>query len=337
MRRKIGICRALYSFYHYPLWHKFFEEIGCEIILSPPTTRKIIEQGVLIAPDEICLPIKAYLGHIKYLIDKVDYILVPRMVCAHTHHIEFNFQNSLKFGCPKAIGLPDIVKSLFNEAKIIDLTIDERLKTQKESYFEVAKNFVKGNYLINQAWDKALQEQQNYEDMLLKGANPSQAFSKNILATTIVNSQNHLPQVSLVGHPYLIFDDGISLTLPKEISKFGVKVLPITSVSKNIVNDEIKNISGVHWLYERDIIGSTAYFLRHNIVSGLIFAFSFSCGTSAVVSEIIRKELLDFYDIPTITLLFDEHTATVGLLTRIESFIDLLTRKSKKMNVNKIF
>lgn len=327
MKVKLGIPRALYSFYYYPLWRKFFEELDFEIILSPVTTRKIIEQGVLIAPNEICLPIKVYLGHIKYLIDKVDYILVPRIVCARTHHMIPNFQNSLKFGCPKAIGLPDIIRALFNKSKVIDLTIDERLKTQKESYFDVAKKFVNDNNVIVQAWDKALQQQLNYEDILLKGTNPSQVLWNEMLSTTFINPYRYIAEVGLIGHPYLIFDDGISLSLPKEISKFGVKVLTVTSVSEMIINKEIKKISGVHWLYERDIIGSTAHFLKQHSISGLIFAFSFSCGTSAVVSEIIRKELLDYYDIPTLTLLFDEHTATGGILTRIESFIDLLTRK----------
>ncbi len=50
MKPRIGITRALYSFYHYPLWRKFFEELDCEIVLSPSTTRKILEDGLKIAP-----------------------------------------------------------------------------------------------------------------------------------------------------------------------------------------------------------------------------------------------------------------------------------------------
>jgi len=47
---KLGIPRALYSFYHFPLWRRFLDELGVEILLSPPTDREIIDAGVRLSP-----------------------------------------------------------------------------------------------------------------------------------------------------------------------------------------------------------------------------------------------------------------------------------------------
>jgi predicted nucleotide-binding protein (sugar kinase/HSP70/actin superfamily) len=327
MSVKLGVARALYSYYHYPQWQRFFEDLECEIVLSPATTKKMLEDGIRNAPAEICLPVKAFLGHIEYLKDKADYILIPRMVCLNAPRSLLHAKRSIKFGCPKAIGLPDMVKSIFNDLpQIIDLVIDERTMTQQQSFLKAGQLFCKDNKLIQDAWRSALLEKNKYESLLLNGIKTSEIFNKDIPDTAFCTHTKN-PKVALIGHPYLIYDDLLSHSIFDTITKMGVKVLPVSCVYKSVLNDEIAEFDNIHWLYEQDIIGSTAYFLKQNMVSGVVFAFSFSCGTSAVVSEIINKEILSLYNIPSLTLLFDEHTAQAGMQTRIESFIDLLSRK----------
>ncbi len=38
---KIGIPRALLYYQYYPMWQAFFEELGAEVVVSPPTTSKL--------------------------------------------------------------------------------------------------------------------------------------------------------------------------------------------------------------------------------------------------------------------------------------------------------
>lgn len=359
MKTKIGIARALYSFYNYPLWHKFFKELNCEITLSPPTTRKMLEYGTKIAPEEICLPIKAFLGHIEFLRNEVDCILVPRPVCMKLQNSKVKTKNcfhpapfdkmngdktkilkfistqqekrcGVKFGCPKAIGLPDLVKATFSSLpQMIDLTIDERIISQPQAFLEIGRLFVNDNKKILEAWNSARIEQEKYDNILLQGIKPSEIFDQNISIENKPRDFNK-QQIGLIGHPYLIYDNLLNSSLLDTIEKLNIDIRPVSSVCKTIIYDEMEKIPDVHWFYEQNIIGSTAYFLKQNSISGLIFVFSFACGTSAVVSEIIRKELLHFKDIPSLTLILDEHTAPAGLITRIESFIDLLTRKPKR-------
>ena len=107
MKRKIriGIPRGLLYYRDYILWKTFFEGIGCTLILSPPTNKGIIDKGGNISIDESCLPAKIYLGHVKELSQKCDYILVPR-IC--------NYGKGNRV-CMKFNGIYDVVNNLFED------------------------------------------------------------------------------------------------------------------------------------------------------------------------------------------------------------------------------
>jgi len=77
---KIGIPRALVYFIYFPFWKVFFEELGHEVVESSPTTRAIMDKGVKDTVSDACIPIKIYHGHVEDLIDRVDYVFVPRLI-----------------------------------------------------------------------------------------------------------------------------------------------------------------------------------------------------------------------------------------------------------------
>ena len=78
---KIGLPKALLYYKYNVLWRTFFEELGFEVVESVNTNNEIIETGKKLTVDEACLSLKIFMGHVNYLVDKVDYILVPRIVC----------------------------------------------------------------------------------------------------------------------------------------------------------------------------------------------------------------------------------------------------------------
>ena len=66
----------------------------------------------------------------------------------------------------------------------------------------------------------------------------------------------------------------------------------------------------------------------------MILVFAFGCGPDSLVRELIEQDLIKPGRIPTLSLVLDEHTAEVGLLTRLEAFVDMLQRR-KKVEDNK--
>ena len=76
---KIGIPRSLFYYYFADLWISFFKYLKIEIISSPETNKEIMDLGIKYSTDEMCLALKNYIGHVVYLKDKCDYVLIPRI------------------------------------------------------------------------------------------------------------------------------------------------------------------------------------------------------------------------------------------------------------------
>jgi predicted nucleotide-binding protein (sugar kinase/HSP70/actin superfamily) len=64
---------------------------------------------------------------------------------------------------------------------------------------------------------------------------------------------------------------------------------------------------------------------------GVIHAYPLTCMPENICRTIL-PHICSEYDIPLLNLCFDEHTSTVGTVTRIEAFVDMLQarREQKK-------
>ena len=77
---KVGIPRALLYYRYGVLWKNFFENLGCNVILSPETNREIMELGVNNTIDECCLSYKIYNKSMTGLVYKsMPYGAYPEM------------------------------------------------------------------------------------------------------------------------------------------------------------------------------------------------------------------------------------------------------------------
>ena len=125
---KIGIPRAMFYHLNGDIIVNFLKKIGVEVIVSSNTTKKMIDDGMKYAPDEMCLSMKNYIGHVYYLKDRCDYILVPRIDNFYT----FNQT------CTNFLAARDIINNLFH-IKILDYNIDLNNKANlKKGLFKLA-------------------------------------------------------------------------------------------------------------------------------------------------------------------------------------------------------
>jgi predicted nucleotide-binding protein (sugar kinase/HSP70/actin superfamily) len=79
----------------------------------------------------------------------------------------------------------------------------------------------------------------------------------------------------------------------------------------------------LYWTYGREIVGAASY-LANGRADAIILLTSFGCGPDSLMSELIVRKLKD--GIPIMSLVFDEGTGEAGLLTRLESFVDMVKR-----------
>ena len=130
---KVGIPRSLFYYYYGPLWQDFFDGLKIPYVVSPNTNQEIVNNGLALANDEMCLSLKNYLGHIDYLKDKCDLILIPRIS---------NFKKSSQT-CSNFWAIYDIVKNLF-PIKLLHYNIDlDKKDTLKKGLYKIGKDILK--------------------------------------------------------------------------------------------------------------------------------------------------------------------------------------------------
>ncbi len=102
---RIGVPRALMFYRYYPFLRVFLEGCGHQVVASPPTDLRILEMGVESCVDDVCVAVKVFFGHVRFLEGRAEALLVPRVVSVERAHHD-------TFTCPKLIAAPDMVRFL---------------------------------------------------------------------------------------------------------------------------------------------------------------------------------------------------------------------------------
>jgi len=322
----VGIPRGLMYHYYYPMWKAFFNELELELKLSPKTNKKIVNQGVKIAVDDICLPFKVYYGHVLELKDEVDYLFIPRFVSLGKNN----------YVCPKFMGLPDMIRAnIKNLPKLIEPVIDLRkgFMPVRKIAREIGDIFNKGFWEIERAYRKAIKLQNKFEKIQTEAKTFDDAinivFNKQNKHTEQIddNSQNNL-KIAVLGHAYIINDNFMSMDIIKHLGNMGIAVSTVEMYEHNSIEGAaaLQN-KKLFWYFNRKVMG-TAYhlLLDDNDIDGIVQVTAFGCGPDSLV-----KELIDIKgkrnNISILNINIDEHSGEAGLITRLEAFVDLLERR----------
>jgi len=317
---RIGIPRALLYYKYFPLWSTFLTELGQDVVLSDVTNRDTIKCGVEQADNDVCVPVKVFYGHVLEFKNKVDAIFIPRVVSTEEK----------TYTCPKFMGLPDMIEALEQDMPpVISPSFNLRLGFREYygAFRELSRKFSDSSFKFLKAYSRAHQALNKHHHQLLKGfVSYEQASS---------GSQAQKPEASdykigVLGHPYNIYDPFISMNLIERLKRKGIKVITNEMVSPKVVRREEASLpKTLFWSYEKEIIGTAFNWLRTRKVDGIIYVLSFACGPDSLIQVLIEQEGKMNEDIPIMSLVIDEHSAETGLVTRLEAFIDMLTRRKK--------
>jgi len=199
MGMKVGIARGLLYYRYFPLWQTFLQELGCEVILSTQTTKEMVRQGASVAVSDLCLPIKAYLGHIFSLKDRVDLLFVPRYISIEED----------AYMCPKFLGLPDMVASTIDPLPpLIDYPINykgRKKMTESLFYEKVGKLFCRDSRKIREAYHMGLRRQDTFRCLQQSGVSFENAMELSLSPQDGITFRRGMhgsqPTIGLVGRP----------------------------------------------------------------------------------------------------------------------------------------
>ncbi|MHB8895978.1 MAG: acyl-CoA dehydratase activase-related protein [Candidatus Geothermincolia bacterium] len=330
---KVGVPRALSYYRYFPLWSTLLEGIGAEVVLSSQTGKDLLEAGVRQCVDDICVPVKLYYGHVLDLAGKCDRLFVSRLVSVEK-------ADSDTYTCPKLIGLPDMIKSsLEGLPPMVEFTVDIQNRSLKSSIKRLCAELGASSSQVREAIPRALEVQKRYEEELLAGLRPSDAMKKVMRNGNAASSEGDSMagpgergdiNIALVGHEYLIHDYYISHDLPAKLDRLGANVTYMAQVPADAIENELSRYDGISWTYEKELLGAASYFLRRPDIDGVMLVEGFACGPDSIIGEIITREVVRDSGPPLTTLVLDEHTGEAGVATRVEAFVDLIRRASRK-------
>jgi predicted CoA-substrate-specific enzyme activase len=319
--RVIGLPQALATYTYYPLWQRFFNELGFQVQLSGPTTDEIRDLGTAMSGADFCFPAKVFIGHMAHLSaeEGVDYIFAPQMT-----HAGDNDNTTSSVFCPYVQGGAAYSKTAFklnaiNTNQILTPIVDMRLdpmSVAKRISKVISKPLGKSTFEIQKAWVAALKVQQDFiEACYVEG--------DKVLSQAKENNEKLLV---LVGRPYNNFDKGLNLGIPQKLSEKGRLVIPMDFIRPDLTRLKAK-YRNTYWNYGQKILAVLEE-VRHNELLDAVYLTNFSCGPDSFILS-YAEEIMG--NRPFLALELDEHGADAGYMTRIEAFFDVLEKPRSEL------
>ena len=327
---RVGIPQALLYYQYYPAWKTFFEELGAEVVVSPPTTLATLSSGSSRVVADTCLPVKVFLGHVLSLVTETDYIFVPAVRSV----------KSRVYNCAKFLGLPDMTNAVIPEAPpILDMEIDVN-RGKRDLYqaiYRLGRRFTWNPFKVRRASLAAWQSHRNYHELMSNlRLTPPQAIER-VTGTPQAEPRPKLTEsdltqgtIAIIGHPYLLYDEHVTHRLLSRLEQANYRILTPEMLTPEELESGIVRLAGrAYWTYEEEVVGAAGHYLQSG-VDGIIGVMAFGCGPDSVMMDMVRREATSTGATPFMCLTLEEHTAEAGLITRLEAFLDMILRRKRR-------
>lgn len=351
--------------------YTFFSRLGWEVVVPPPITKKTIELGARYSPEFSCLPLKINVGNMIEALElgaetifmagghgpcrfgyygEVQKTILEDLGYKFEFYILEPYRDNLKSFIgqinklfryeknPLKIYLAG--KTAWEQAKAIDLITKSVYKLwPREQIAGSAKKIYKT--AISDL------EQTNSINQIKQVLN----HSLNSLNTLELKEKTPL-KVALVGEIYTVLEPYINFNLEDFLSEQGVEITRTIYItdwtseqlvpkktrerkkighheeSKQLACGYLNNFVGGHGL---ETVGTTIKYAQAGY-DGIIQVLPFTC-MPEIVAQSILPEISNNFKIPVLTIIIDEHSGDIGLITRLEAFIELLHWKRRKKEV----
>lgn len=296
---RIGLPRAMLYYRYSTLWQTFFQTLGLEVVRSGPTDKCILDQGIALCVDEACLSAKIYLGHVKALVGKCDYILVPRVS-------NFGHKRTM---CPRFEAMPDIVRNVFRDEpqKFLTYNLDiSQKQDEKSAFLAMGQQLGFDKRTVKKAYS------------LAKGL--EQRHWKQAVAAQEALYKGEGTKILVAAHSYVIEDPYLGKPVIDILRDLGVTPIRADIIEREAAVKRSTIVSPtIKWELSREILGSLA--VHKDKVDGIILLSAFPCGPDSMVNEIIQRRIKG---VPMLNLTLDAQSGIAGIETRLESFIDII-------------
>jgi len=321
----VGLPAALHIFEDLPFWKRFFDELSIKTVTSENYS-DALKEGKHIANAEFCAPMAALHGHVRYLMERSDYVFLPfylenrsgekgvrRQYCYYTQFSPSLISVSGNANAGERLLTP-LVRSLHGSL---------HTKRELHSVLKPITNGSIGFMDVSRAYDRACEYKASCLHQLM-GIYQREARERKGLC------------VVLLGRPYTILSKYMNKGIPDMFASLGIRVffqdmLPCST-------EEVKPIKTlldqIHWHYASEILKAAQVIARSRGVYP-VFVTSFRCSPDSFAVDYFKK-IMEAHGKPYLILQLDEHASSVGYETRIEAGIRSFENHSAARYGNKV-
>lgn len=311
----VGIPRALFGFGMYPMFAPFFQELGCNVLLSRPTSEETIRLAQEYALDETCYPVKLVNGHMADLVArKVDYVFFPDLFTVR-HERSRARKN---YGCAyMQIAFRLVRRAMDLDGKGIGLlapTIAHSLGPHftRDSFMEIGRQLGASDQASGQALNQAMECYHAFEAR--RGEHAQE---------TLASLDPGKKTFVLVSKIYGVADQALNMGIPGRLMDMGYEVIPFAFLPAADIFNQHPNM---YWPFGQHIL-EAARTIKHHPGLHAVFLTHHGCGPDTVLSHYFREIMGEK---PYLTVEVDEHASRVGVITRVEAFVHSLERRSRR-------
>lgn len=337
--------------------------LGVSVIEAPAITKKTIELGSLYSPEGVCLPYKINMGNFLEGIERgADtlvtvcgagkcrqgfYNSVQKISLSEKTPLQFHTINTSENLFKNLYGFLRTVApnaSRFSIAENITIAIKklralDALNNAKNYYGPRAKNADSIIY-IYQSGISQLGQCRTFREI-----NKKQAEITAQMQAIATDGANQPARVGIIGELYLLLEPYVNHNLEDLLIKQGVEVKKFVYTGDwaysqiilrtlGLYNEETDHLKQARPYLNYHVggdglksVGTALWCTRHHY-DGIIHLYPFGC-MPEIVAQYALKNIAKDYNIPMLALSIDEHASDVGIITRLEAFIDCLKRKQK--------
>ncbi|KMY67751.1 hypothetical protein AAU61_07665 [Desulfocarbo indianensis] len=308
-RKTVGIPRALFTFGMFPMFNAFFQALGCNALLSEPTSEDTIRLGQEHSLDETCYPVKLINGHVAELVGKkVDYLFFPDLYTVD-HAGSHTRQN---FGC----AYMQLAFKIVNQA--MELAKHDIQLLAPTIAFSQGKEFMMRSFgSLGRQLGKTEQETQM---ALGAGMRAYHDFEKRMELAgqkTLAELKPDEKAFVLISKIYGVADPALNMGIPGKLMDLGYKVLTFYNLPQTDLSAMHPNM---YWPFGQHIL-EAAQLVRSHPNLYAIFLTHHCCGPDSMLVHFFREIMAGK---PYLNIEVDEHSSDVGVITRVEAFVNSL-------------
>jgi len=300
-----GIVRSPQFYEWFPFWKGFCDGLGIPLAVAPRCDRKQFERGSKFLRVETCLPVKVMAGQISDLVDAGVKTLFHPVVL---NEPGTGSHAALREYCPYIQASSQFFRDAFDmdwKEPVISFAFHIDPLQRELQNFAAGLGYSRAE--AKRAIAGGLEKLRWYKSCLRSAG---AAFLDSLTGS------EHAFVV--LGKPYHTSDAFQNMNLGSMFNRLGIRAVPADLYPPSPQSQA----GSVIWKYQGNMIRVARDLSRDDRLFPILITF-FGCGPDPFTFRHIRKALGEK---PLLVLEMDEHTSRAGLMTRLEAFLERISR-----------